>query len=490
MLNWFKKHDLFKIVGIVLLVVAILTWVIPVSQYTGTEMFRGDISRTGILDLFGSGIYSLSTTLYQVTFILVLGGFYGVLSHINAYKNLVKSFANKISGHEWILIIGASLVFTIFASITSDIYQVLLFAPFIISVILALKLDKITALTTTFGSILVGRLGATYSTYAYGYVNSYFGTTFASEIITKIAILVFAFVLFNFFNLLHAKKTLSAKKKESYESEDKFNVVLEEPKKTKGKSTKAVATESKSSIWPIVVIFGIVLVIQVLGFISWQSSFEVTAFNDFHTWLTGIEIGGHPIFSYILGNANIGIVKPFGSWDLFNLEIIILLATLVITLIYKVGFDKMIEHFLEGAKKVSRLVLLLIMIYAVFILTVWNPFLPTVVDFIMGLLKNFNIYLASLATFVTSLFSVDMDYSVYSLGAYLATSAGQYSSLTGVIMNAMHGLASFIAPTSAILMLGLAYLNISYKDWMKYIWKFFVGLLAGLMIIFTIVRYM
>lgn len=75
-----KKHDLFKIIGIAILFTALLTWIIPVSQYTGTEMYVGEISRLGIANLFASGVYSLSTMLYQVTFLLVLGGFYGLLS--------------------------------------------------------------------------------------------------------------------------------------------------------------------------------------------------------------------------------------------------------------------------------------------------------------------------------------------------------------------------------------------------------------------------
>lgn len=487
MKKMFKNHDLFKIVGIAILFVALLTWIIPVSQYTGTEMYIGDISRTGIVDLFGSGLYSLSTTLYQVTFIILLGGFYGVLTHITAYRNLVSKIVKMLKGKEIAFILITSFVLAGLASITSDIYQLLLFVPFLVTIILNLKLDKISALSTTFGSILIGRLGATYSTYAYSYINSYFEMTFASEIITKVAIFVLTYVLFNFFNFLHAKKTLNTKKKETFETEDKFAISLEE-KKTK--STKAAKKEKDTKVWPLIVILAIILIFQILGFIAWKGSFNLDIFENFHTWLTGIKVGDHAIFSYLLGSENIGLVKAFGSWDLFNLEIIIILATLIIAIAYKVGFDKLIEQFLEGVKKVSRLVLLLVMIYAIFIITVWNPFLPTIVDWIMGLAKNFNIYLASLATLIASLFSVDMDYTVYTLGAYFATSAGTHANLAGIIMNSMHGIAGFIAPTSAILMLGLAYLNIPYKEWMKYIWRFLVGMIVGLLIIFTIVRYM
>lgn len=484
MKSMFKRHDLFKIVGIAILFVALLTWIIPVSQYTGSEMYVGEISRLGIANLFASGIYSLSTVLYQVTFLLVLGGFYGLLSSTTGYKSIVEAIVKKVKGKEIPFILITSFVFAGLASITSDIYQLLVFVPFIITIILNLKMDKITALCTTFGSILIGRLGATYSSYAYSYINSYFSLEFSSEIITKVAIFVLTYILFNFFNLLHTKEVLKKKNKVEI-SDDKFAVVLEE-KKTKTKSAKKTTVKK----WPLIAILAFVFVIQILGFIAWNTSFGIDIFDKFHNWLLGIKIGDHAIFSYILGIEDIGVVKALGTWDLFNLVIILIIASIVVALAYKVSFDELIEKFIEGAKKMSRLVLLLVMIYAIFIITVWNPFVPTIVDWIMGLTKNFNIYLASIATFIASVFSIDMDYVAYSLGTFFVNIAKDHNSLMGIIMNSMHGFAGFFAPTSAILMLGLAYLEIPYKEWMKYIWRFLVGLLVGLLIIFTIVRYL
>ena len=72
MKSMFKKYDLFKIVGVTILLVAILTWIIPIGQYTGSEMYVGALNRMGIANLFFTSIYSLSTMLYQVTFLLVL----------------------------------------------------------------------------------------------------------------------------------------------------------------------------------------------------------------------------------------------------------------------------------------------------------------------------------------------------------------------------------------------------------------------------------
>ncbi len=476
----FKKYDLFKIVGITILLAAILTWIIPIGQYTGSEMYIGEINRIGIANLFFTGIYSLSTLLYQVTFLLVLGGFYGLLSSIDAYKGFIEKVVNKLKGKELPFILITSFVFAGLASISSDIYPLLVFTPLFITIILNLKMDKITALCTTFGSILVGKLGATYSNYVFGYINSYFSMGFNTEIITKVAIFVLAFVLFNFFNLLHSKETLKKKNNKDVANEDKFAVVVEEKKGKKG----------NTKVWPLVVILAFVLVIQLLGYINWKTSFGIDIFDKFHKWLLGIKIGDHAIFSYILGTEEMGVVQAFGMWSLFNIQIIMIIASIVLAIAYKVNFDKLIGTFIEGAKKMCRIVLLLVLIYVVFVITNLSPIVPTIVDWIIGLTKHFNIYLASLASMIASIFNVDLDFVAYSLGQFYVASAGSYSNVAALIMSSMHGFVGFFAPTSAMLMIGLAYLNIPYKEWMKYIWRFLVGMLAGLLIIFTIVRFL
>lgn len=489
MKSMFKKHDLFKIVGITILLVAILTWIIPAGQFTGSDMVVGEISRLGIANLFFTGIYSLSTILYQITFLLVLGGFYCLLSTVDAYKGLIETITKKLKGKEIPFILITSFVFAGLASISSEVYPLLVFVPFFITIILNLKMDKITALCTTFGSILVGLLGATYSPYVYSYIGNYFGLLKANsqavnynlEIITKVAIFVLSFVLFNFFNLLHSKDTLK-KKNKSVAAEDKFAVVVEN-KKTK-------KADKGSKIWPLIVIFAFIFVFLILGYISWNGSFGIKIFDKFHEWLLGIKIGDHPIFSYILGSSDTGVVAAFGTWPLFNIQIILLIAAAIIAIAYKVSFDELIEKFIEGAKKMSRIVLLLVLIYIVFVITNLSPIVPTITDWIVGLTKNLNIYLASLASFIASVLNVDLNFVAYNVGGYFAANAGNFTSLYAIITSSMYGFASFFAPTSAILMIGLAYLDIPYKDWMKYIWRFLVGILVGLLIIFSIIRFL
>ena len=59
-----------------------------------------------------------------------------------------------------------------------------------------------------------------------------------------------------------------------------------------------------------------------------------------------------------------------------------------------------------------------------------------------------------------------------------------------VIYTTIYGLVQFVTPISVFLLFGLSYMNIPYKKWLKYIWKFFVGMLVCLLVIFTLLAYL
>ena len=114
------------------------------------------------------------------------------------------------------------------------------------------------------------------------------------------------------------------------------------------------------------------------------------------------------------------------------------------------------------------------------------PVVPVIVDWIANLAKGFNVVLASICAFITSLFGVEMQYVANLSGAYFASMYAEHVSALSIIFQSAFGLVSFVAPSSAILMIGLAYMGIPYKDWLKYIWKFVVSMLAATIILIAV----
>lgn len=475
MKKFFEKHDLVKIILIAIVFTLVLTWIIPSGVYQGQDV-TGVITRTGFADLFLGGMMSVSFFLQQILFIVTVGAFYGVITKMEGYKKLVDSLSKKLKGHEIPFILIVSLLITGLTSITTNVFVLFLFIPFIITIARRLNLDNISAYAITFGSMLVGVIGATYGTEGLisfvNYLKYYTTATVDVEIAVRAGILLLAFVLFNFFNVNHVKKVLSSKKANKEEKEDLFAV--EESKQKKAKT------------WPVAVGFIVLFLFVVLGFIDWETNFNITIFTEFHNWLLKLAIGDYTIISYLLGvNSN-----PLGEWQLYHIIVIMAFVLGILAFIYRVDFDNLLEGIETGIKKILKLVGIITLVYVVFVFMYWSPIVPAMVSWVEGLADSFNPYLATISASISAFFHADFGYTGYALGNLLASYEGDTFNIAYVIYSSMNGLISMFAPTSVIAMVGLAYCDVPYKKWFSYIWKFLVGMLVCLLVIFTLLTYL
>lgn len=469
----FEKHDLLKIALLAVLVTIVLTWIIPAGSLSGGTYIKSGLVRQGLADILLSGVYSVNFFIQQLMFILFVGIFYGVLSHISGYKAIVSKIADKFKGKEKIFVIGSSLLVALLTSILTQTYAILIFIPFIINIASKMKIDKITAFLCTFGSMLIGILGATYGSegfvYFINYLNYYQSVSITVQIGIRFGIFALAFLLFNFFTIRHMNASDSKKKEEQIE--DLFLVEEENNKKVK--------------VWPMALFLSFIALFAILGYVNWSDNFGITIFTKFHTWLTELAIGDYTILAYILGNN----ATTLGAWDLYTITIVMAIVLFLSIIIYGIKFDDVIDNALEGLKKLIKPLFLLMLIYVVFVMVYWSPFTVTICNWITNLVDGFNPFLATISAAISSLFHVDFGFAGYALGDILTTTYGTYSNIGILIYVTIHGLIQFVAPTSAILFIGLSYLDIPYKKWLKYIWQFALLMLVLLLIIFVLLTY-
>ena len=110
-----KKHNTFKIVLGTLLVFAILSWIIPAAYYSGEFVDQGRV-QVGLFDLFNYSLTSLSYFGYIGLFLIFVGGFYGILNKIPAYRNLLDAIAKGSQGKEKVIL---SIIMVLLAVIVS-----------------------------------------------------------------------------------------------------------------------------------------------------------------------------------------------------------------------------------------------------------------------------------------------------------------------------------------------------------------------------------
>lgn len=470
-----KKNTMFKIIAIMALVFYLLSWIIPASSASSGTVTSLGLTRVSLYNVFEYPYLAVQFFLQPLLFMLVVGGFYGVLKSTGKYRNKLEKIAKSMKGKEILFLVLTSFILAVLSSVFGLNLMLFIFIPAIVGIILLMGYNKVTAFMTAFISPLIGVIGSTYGVYVTGYINQIVGTTFQTEIISKVALFVLSFVLFTAFLVKYATKT----KNKTEISEEALTELLGEKK------------QSKKSSWPIFLIMGILLVLLVLGYTDWNSVFEVSFFEDLHETLTvDFTIGDHAVIGYLVDG-----LDNLGSWYYAEFTAMLLIASTLLMFIYNIKIDDALEAFGKGVKSMLKPAMLVIFAYVTVLVSAYHPYIVTVTDWIVTLVSKTSgvfgqiiyIIMISIDTIISSVFNVEMLYVVQSTVPYLSSVYSETANSLAIITQSIYGLTSFIAPTSTMMLLGLSYLGISYKEWIKTSWKLILELLAVILVIIAVV---
>ncbi|NMA50879.1 MAG: hypothetical protein GX951_03405 [Mollicutes bacterium] len=488
-LTWKSKgKDLYKWIFIFIFIAFTLTWILPNGTMQGLKFVESGMSRLGLNDIPIIYLYAIYFGLSTIIFLLTLGGLYGVLKETKGYQTLVKKMTKTVEKNYITSAIIIMLLLFFLTSIFRITLPTFVFIPLLVTVLLGAKFDKTTTMAITFGSILAGTIGATYGTEGLFWFNNYmqFSVTSALKYRLVFAGLVeLAFVLFVVIKLVKSRKTNKP--------------AVKGIRKTKTKEAKNVASEkaedlfavemprSDAKIWPILVLLIALFVIVVIGFVDWKTNFNLLWFEKLHEWFMSLKFGkDFTIFKYILGSADSQNLVP-GSWEISSLTIILLIFSLVIAIINRMKLNDFASNFADGCKKMMKPISLYVMAYTVFIICYMTQIFAGITAWAWGLTKNFNAYIVAINAFVTSIFHADLGYTGYLIGPGI-TVLGKHVDITHTIYVITYGLAHMFIPTSGLLLIGLSYLDINYKSWIKYIWLFMLIIIAIFIIFIPIAQ--
>ncbi len=488
-----KKYDLLKVLGIAFLILVVLSWIIVPGTISSGEFTSGETTAPlGIFDLFRLPVITFGTFFQYGIIILLIGGLYGVMNKTGVYGKLIEGVKNKFKGKEKRFLIISMIVLIVLSSLTALTWVLFILVPFLVAVLLNMKYDKVTALAATVGAILIGSIGCTYGFGINGYIINLFSIDVHYEIITKIVLLAVLSVIYIGFVIKMANKKENVKevasektkkktKKADDKKEEKTKEIIDIPLYVKGEA-------KDRSAWPLVIVVLFSVVLLLVGMYNFYYSFGFEGFQDFHTKITEFEVGGYAIFAKLLGTVN-----ALGYWSNYELCSIILLATIVIALIYGVKLNDMIDGFVSGIKEMLRPALYAVLASIIFAFMITSgtgyTICDTIVNWILSISENFNAFLSTIAAGIGSLFYNDFYYLIYSVtGYYQATGVDANNlSVLGIIYQVIYGLFMLFLPTSILLIAGLSYLKVSYKEWMKYIWKLLLALLVVIIIVIVVV---
>ena len=210
--------------------------------------------------------------------------------------------------------------------------------------------------------------------------------------------------------------------------------------------------------------------IAVLGMFNWYYTFGIDVFTNMHEAITEFKIGDYPIFSNILGSTT-----ELGYWGNYEFATLLLISSLIIGWVYSVKMKDLLDSMVDGAKKMldpAVYVILACIIFTVMINGENGSISATITNFLLGLSKTFNVLLTSLTSLIGGFFFNDFPYFIQSFYVLISGFEEKVIPIITIVIQSSFGLSMLILPVSVILVAGLRYLNVSYKEWFKYIWKF------------------
>lgn len=509
------KRNLLKVIGISFLIFVVLSWLIPVGTYSSGKLSTDGIDPVGLIDLFNAPIQSFITfVLYGVVF-ATIGGLYGVMEKTGALEKVTENMTGAFKGKEKGFLILTIILFTVLSSLTGLIIPLFVLVPLFAAVLFEMKYDKVTVLASTVGGLLLGSVASTYGFNITGYTKNLLSLDMNNQIVAKIILLVLLTIALIFVVLKSSKRKniKEAKVKEvkkevlKEEKESKVSKVEKKPvkktvkksskpetKKTVKKSTakkqtskkksttkalavtkpiKKVSGKSKVNTLPMVIIFVLMLIICLVGMYNWYYSFGIEVFNDMHDAIMGVEIKDFPIFEHLLSG-----ISQLGYWS--NVEFVgaMIIASGVIAWIYKLKFNDYVEAFIAGVKKwlpTAIYAALASVILSILYQASYNgtgTLVDTINAKIFDLTDGFNVITTGIASLIGSFFFNDLYYLLADLSAFVSSFDSSSLSIAGLLIQSVYAIGMMIFPTSVVLIAGLSLFDVSYKDWMKYIWKF------------------
>ena len=213
-----KRNNLFKAVGIAVLVFVLLSWIVPIVYgIAGIELAGEETVSTqiGFIAIINVILETFSGFGSVVLFILLVGAFYGALKATGAYDKVVDFLAEKVSGKEKCALVTTMIVMAVIASVSGLDLGLLVLFPLLIAFIVKIGYDKMVALSATLGSTIVGMYGATFAGTMYGTNNSLLDLDKFSQMVPKCVLLVLGFAALLFFVIKYCESKKLVFDKES-----------------------------------------------------------------------------------------------------------------------------------------------------------------------------------------------------------------------------------------------------------------------------------
>ena len=450
-----KKFSLtpFSIILILLLVVAMFTWIFTGKAIAGSE---DKVIAAGFSTIIMSVVNGFADAMEVIIFVFILGGFLGLVTHSGALDTGIAALVKKLKGHELVIIPVLMTIFSICGSTYGMLEETVGFYALLSGTMVAAGMDTVVASATVLLGAGSGVLGSTVNPFAVGAAldaAEKTGVEINQGMVIAIgAVLwVVSLLISIFFVYTYAAKVKKDKGSTIMTLQEQEAMMAEYGNKEIGEDVKLTGRQKA-----ILVLFAITFLIMIVMFIPW-GSFGIDM--SWTSWLFGEAFGD----TYMLEAA---------TW--------FMIMGIVIGIIDMAGREKEAEHkivdtFIAGCCDMMSVCLVIAVSRGVSVLMSSTHFS----DF---LVVNAGNALSALPKFVFT----PLNYLFHLVLSVLVPSSSGLATLSGVIMLpianqanfdvnvtlmtmvAANGVVNLITPTCGAIMGGLALARVDYSTWVKW----------------------
>lgn len=469
-----KMPSAYTILILIIVSVAILTWLIPAGHYQYVDPdasklvpIPGTYSRApqnpqGIWEIIYAPIKGFFDASDIALFLLVIGGFLGVVMKTGAISAGIGYVIKKLEGKEYIMLPILMILFGVGGTTFGMAEETIAFYPIIIPVIIAAGYDIVTAVSVIAIGAGAGVLGSTVNPFATGVASGFAGVSIGDGLLLRVLILVVGEIISIIYVMRYANKV----------KEDPSKSLLPHMKEEIEKHFLGHAQHETSELTrrrtAVLVVFGLTFFIMVLGVIPWSSKFGINFFENINNAITSI-----PLIGKFFG-------KPvaLGNWWFGEMTVLFLVSAIIVGAIYKMGEVELINTFIEGAKDLLSVALIIGVSRGITIVMNEGGITSTILNMGETALRN----VSSIAfTNLSFLFYLPMSFFIPSssglatltmpIMAPLADFANVGRDVVITAYQSASAIVNLVTPTSGVIMGALAISRVPYEVYFKHVWK-------------------
>lgn len=460
----FKMPSAYTVLILIILVIAAVSMIIADPM----------IKKASIPNVVMAPILGFVDAIDVSLFVLVLGGFLGVINRTGVLYKGIASVVKKLNGKELLLISILMIIFSVGGTTYGMAEETIAFYSLIVATMMAAGFDPLVGTATILLGAGAGVLGSTINPFAISVAVDTARTagieTNQGTIILLGAILwITTLAICIFYVMSYAKKVHNnlgvslLSRQELDDAHSTFHSDKKDENSTLNFRGKIVLS-----------LFAFSFVVMIVSLIPWES-FGITFFESWTGWLTG---------------------ETFGNWYFRELASWFFIISIVCGLVYRLREKEIVDSFIAGAGDMVGVALVIAVSRGIYVIMTDTNLNSFILKQAAGVLNGMN---AIPFTIISYIIYMGLSFLIPSTSGLATASIGIFAPLAQslklspevmiTIFAAACGLINLITPTSGVVMGGLAISKVDYSSWIKFSLKVVATVLVVNIILLSVAMF-